>query len=121
LEGITHFRLEYPPGEKAPAQLTQALNNFRPDLVHVVGGGVRFLRFFNERITDDIPWIFTAHNVPPAERIFPRLYGNARLHYAIRNLLALPNVWTWHRFLKTARFRTVICHSQTVAGRLRAV
>jgi glycosyltransferase involved in cell wall biosynthesis len=120
LSGIAHFRLDYPPGENASTQLTQALNNFRPNLVHVVGGGGRFLEVCNQRITD-VPWIFTAHNVPPAERIFPRLYGNSRLHYAVRNLLALPSVSNWWRFLKTARFRSVICHSQTVANRLRAV
>ncbi|HET6246845.1 MAG TPA: glycosyltransferase family 4 protein [Tepidisphaeraceae bacterium] len=120
LTGIRHFRLDYPPGEKAPGQLADAMREFKPELVHVVGGGVRFLADCDKTMTQS-PWVFTAHNVPPAERIFPRLYGNTRLHYAVRNALAIPNVWSWAKYLKHSRFHTAICHSQTVARRLREV
>jgi glycosyltransferase involved in cell wall biosynthesis len=120
LTGIAHFKLDYPPGEQAPAQLARALAEFKPDLVHVVGGGVAFLNVCDRQITG-VPWVFTAHNVPPAERIFPRLFGSATLHYTVRNTLALPNVWYWARYLKSARFHTAICHSRTVAARLKEV
>ena len=120
LKGTTHYRLDYPPGDNAPRQLQTALAEFRPDLVHVVGGGVRFLAVCDQQIKD-VPWVFTAHNVPPAERIFPRLYGNAALHYAVRNMLAWPSVWSWKKYLKGAGFRLAICHSQTVMGRLKQV
>lgn len=120
LAGIAHFRLDYPPDNQAPEQLSRALAEFRPELVHVVGGGVKFLNVCDQQITT-VPWVFTAHNAPPAERIFPRLYRNSRLHYAVRNALTLPNVWYWARYLKNARFHTVICHSKTVAARLAEV
>ena len=120
LAGTRHFKLDYPPGQNAPRQLDAALEAFKPEIVHVVGGGVRFLSVCNERITA-VPWIFTAHNVPPAERIFPHLYGNARLHFAVRNLLAWPNVRSWAKYLKTSRFASAICHSQTVAKRVKEV
>lgn len=120
LSGIRHFRLDYPPAEQAPGQLSHALAEFRPQLVHVVGGGVNFLNVCNQQITT-APWVFTAHNVPPAERIFPRLYRSSRLHYAVRNALTFPNVWYWARYLKRAGFHTCICHSRTVATRLAKV
>ena len=120
LAGTRHYRLDYPPADQAPAQLQAALADFQPQLVHVVGGGVRFLADCDRAFTR-VPWLFTAHNVPPAERIFPRFHGNARLHYAVRNALALPNVWSWSRYVKSAKFMAVICHSQTVAGRLEQI
>src|SRR5579863_3749948 len=80
LKGTRHFRLDYPPAEKAPQQLAAALDEFKPEIVHVVGGGVRFLQDCDRSI-QKTPWVFTAHNVPPAERIFPHLYGNNALHY----------------------------------------
>ena len=94
------------------------MTKFRPDLVHVAGGPVRFLRACDRHITS-APWVFTAHNVPPAEHMFRRFYANAGVHYAVRNTLMLPKAWLWSRYLKTARFRAAFCHSQTVAGRLR--
>ena len=120
LLGTTHYRLDYPPGDQAPAQLSAALTAFHPDVVHVVGGGVRFLEVCAKQLAA-VPWLFTAHNVPPAERILARLHGNETLHYAARDLLALPSVFAWGKFLKSAGFCRVICHSQTVARRLKAV
>ena len=69
LSGIRHFRLDYPPGANAPRQLSHAVGEFQPQLVHVVGGGIWFLNVCDREITPT-PWVFTAHNVPPAERIF---------------------------------------------------
>jgi glycosyltransferase involved in cell wall biosynthesis len=120
LAGTRHFRLDYPPGDKAGAQVARAVAEFKPELVHVVGGGVRFLNACNEQL-DAIPWAFTAHNVPPAERIFPRLHGNSRLHYAVRNALSVPNVWAWSRYVKRGGFRLAICHSETVRKRLMKI
>ncbi len=88
--------------------------------MHVVGGGVRFLADCDRQFRH-VPWVFTAHNVPPAERIFGKFHRNGRLHYAIRNAIAMPSVWSWSRYVKTAGFRVAICHSQTVARRLQAV
>lgn len=121
LAGTRHFRLDYPPAEpRASQQVNDAVHAFAPDVAHVVGGGVRFLQVCETQLRA-LPWLFTAHNVPPAERIFPRLHGKPRLHYAIRNALALPNVVSWSRYLKRARFALAVCHSETVARRLADV
>ncbi|MDB5300549.1 MAG: hypothetical protein JWO87_2212 [Phycisphaerales bacterium] len=117
LAGTRHFRLDYPPGAKAPEQIARALAEFKPELVHVMGGGVRFIQTCDEQLAG-VPWVFTVHNVPPAERIFPRLHRNSRLHYGVRNLLALPNVWVWSRYLKRGRFRMAICHSEITRSRV---
>jgi glycosyltransferase involved in cell wall biosynthesis len=117
LAGTRHFRLDYPPGPNARQQVASALREFKPDLVHVLGGGIRFLVTCGEQF-EGVPWIFTVHNLPPAERIFPRLHNYPRLHYRVRNALAIPNVWAWSRFLKGGGFRLAICHSATVGARL---
>ncbi|MDB5289247.1 MAG: glycosyl transferase group 1 [Phycisphaerales bacterium] len=120
LADTRHFCLDYPPGDKAAGQVARAVAEFKPELVHVVGGGVRFLTTCSAQL-NGVPWAFTAHNVPPAERIFPRLHGNSRLHYAVRNALAVPNVWAWSRYVKRAGFRLAICHSETVRRRLTEI
>lgn len=120
IAGITHFPLDYPPSKQAATQVRNAVNVFRPDLVHVVGGGVGFLRRIDAAVSP-VPWVFTAHNVPPCERTFPTLYGHNVLHYVARNLKALPSVMVWKHFLANGGFRKVICHSATVSARLEAV
>ncbi|HZL36407.1 MAG TPA: glycosyltransferase [Tepidisphaeraceae bacterium] len=120
LAGTRHFRLDYPPGERAAGQADAAVAAFAPEVVHVVGGGIRFLATCDRQLRA-VPWVFTAHNVPPAERILSRFHGNSHLHYAVRNTLALPSVWSWRKFLKRGKFARTICHSNTVARRLEEV
>lgn len=117
--GIAHFPLNYPPSRLAPAQVRSAVDAFKPDIVHVVGGGVGFLRRIDAAVAP-VPWVFTAHNVPPCERTFPALFGHNQLHYIARDIKALPSVLLWKHFLANGGFRKVICHSSTVAGRLGA-
>lgn len=119
LAGIPHFRIDYPQSPAVESQVRDALAVFRPDVVHVIGAGIRFLEVF-ARALDDVPWTFTAHNLPPAERTFPRLFAHPRLYYAARNALALPSIRLWSRFLSRGSFARVICHSETVARRLVA-
>ena len=44
-------------------------SQFKPDCVHLVGGGIGFLRAV-DCLNLSVPWVFTAHNLPPFERIF---------------------------------------------------
>jgi glycosyltransferase involved in cell wall biosynthesis len=66
-----------------------------------------------------VPWVFTAHNLPPFERISNSFPGHNRLHYWVRDARAIPTVLTWKRFLRSGTFARVIAHSETVAGHLK--
>jgi glycosyltransferase involved in cell wall biosynthesis len=114
LSEVLHFPLEYPPGENARRQVGEAVEKFHPDCVHLVGGGIGFLRAVDS-LGLAVPWVFTAHNLPPFERIFNHAYGNNSLHYFLRDLRALPNVMAWKKFLRSGSFRNVIAHSSAVA------
>jgi glycosyltransferase involved in cell wall biosynthesis len=118
LSGIRHFHIDYPPRSGIDEQMSAAVAAFKPDLVHAAGGGVRFLRACDQALAGR-RWVFTTHNLPPSERIFKAFHGNEYLHYRIRNLIAKPSVWASCRFLKTSRYARAICHSQSVADRLR--
>jgi glycosyltransferase involved in cell wall biosynthesis len=118
LPNVRHFTLTYPPTPDAASQVRDAMSSFTPDVVHLVGGGVGLLRQLNA-VVPPVPWVFTAHNVPPAERSFPGLYGHNDLYYLVRDLRALPSTLIWKSFLRNASFRYVIAHSEAVAQRLR--
>ncbi len=117
ISGAVHFPLEYPPGQNAGRQVADAVAQFKPDCVHLVGGGIGFLRSVDS-LSLSVPWVFTAHNLPPFERIFPHVYGNNSLHYFLRGVRALPNVIAWKKFLRGGGFRNVIAHGSVVAGHL---
>ncbi len=119
LDGVQHFQFDYPPSGQVVAQARNAIFTFKPDVVHVLGGGIRFLRDMGT-LTSGLPWVFTAHNVPPNERTFPAFYGHNRLHYAARNAVAYPSVLTWRDFLSHGSFNAVISHSATVSSCLCA-
>jgi glycosyltransferase involved in cell wall biosynthesis len=116
---IQHFPVKYPPGRGAVGEIKAALETGRPDVVHAIGGGLRLLTACDAACAEaNVPWVCTVHNVPPAERIFPLLLRVPKLHYALRDALALPSTLAWRRFLRRGRFARAICHSETVAGRL---
>src|SRR2546421_333619 len=75
LSGIRHFHIDYPPGSDVGEQIGAAVAAFDPELVHVAGGGVRFLRAC-DRTLQGRKWVFTSHNLPPSERMFKALHGN---------------------------------------------
>lgn len=120
LAGVAHFKVDYPQTPAVESQVRDALAAFKPDVVHVIGAGIRFLETFDQALRGGgaAPWTFTAHNVPPAEKIFSRFFGHPGLYYAARNALAWPSVRLWSRFLRRGSFRHVVCHSDTVAKRL---
>ena len=118
LESVRHFPLKYPPTAESAGQVAAAVGDFKPDCVHVVGGGLNLLRPMDV-MKLAVPWVFTAHNLPPFERISNSFPGHNRLHYWVRNARAIPTVMTWKRFLRGGTFARVIAHSETVAGHLK--
>ncbi len=117
LAGVRQFPFTYPPGPAVADQVQAAVAAFNPTCVHVVGGGMNVLRPIDS-IGLAMPWVFTAHNLPPFERISSHFPGHDRLHYLVRNARAMPNVISWKRFLSRGTFARVIAHSRAVAGHL---
>ena len=119
LTGVRQFPIDYPPSGRAAEQVRAAMEAFAPDCVHVVGGGLNLLRPI-DTLGLPVPWIFTAHNLPPYERISPYFPGHDRLHYWVRDAKALPTVLAWKRLLRRGTFGRVIAHSRAVAEHLTA-
>ena len=117
LADVRRFPIDYPPSDRAGAQVRAAVAEFMPDCVHVVGGGLNLLRPM-DALSLAVPWVFTAHNLPPFERISPHFPGYDRLHYLVRDARALPTVLAWKRLLRRGTFSRVIAHSAGVAGHL---
>jgi glycosyltransferase involved in cell wall biosynthesis len=115
---LEHFPLNYPPTKNSAEQLKSAVAAFQPDVVHVIGGGINFLRQTDAAV-GEVPWVFTAHNVPPCERTYPGFYGHNILYYLARNMRGAPSALLWKFFLRYSGFRSVISHSHTVAARLQ--
>jgi glycosyltransferase involved in cell wall biosynthesis len=115
---LRHFPIHYPPDAEFGAKINAAVTDFKPDCVHLIGGGLNCLRPLNE-MGLAMPWMFTAHNLPPFEQISNYFLGHDRLHYLVRNARAFPATLLWKRLLRTGSFSRVIAHSQTVARHLR--
>ena len=118
LAGTRHFQIGYPPRKKAGDQLEYAISQFDPDVLHVIGGGIGFLSDA-QKLELKCPWIFTAHNVPPFERILHRIHRPERLHYLLRDLKSFPSIRQWKMFLRRSQFDRVIAHSDSVISSLR--
>jgi glycosyltransferase involved in cell wall biosynthesis len=117
LSDVRHFPIKYPPTKEVGASIKAAVDEFKPDCVHLVGGGLSVLRPLND-MGLKIPWYFTAHNLPPFEQISGWFFGHNRLYYLMRDARALPTTLLWKRLLRRGTFSKVIAHSQTVAGHL---
>ncbi|HLL90111.1 MAG TPA: glycosyltransferase, partial [Tepidisphaeraceae bacterium] len=119
--GVEHFPIDYPP---APATtgpaVAAAVAAFRPDVVHVIGGGLSFVRTA-ERAAAGVPCAVTVHNVPPAEQVGRFLYGWNGGHYLLRNARSLASAASWQWYLRAAsRFAKAVCHSELVYRRVVA-
>lgn len=113
LAGADHLPVPYPLPKHPDEYLAQAIRAYRPDVMHVIGGGVR-LMWAAHRVVPALPWVVTVHNVPPRERTARWLQGRNALHYPLRDLLALPSTQVWRRFLQRGNFHRAICHSDFV-------
>ena len=93
LVGIRHFKLDYPPGDKAPASLRRRSRHSRPNCA--CGWRGRAVPGSLQPEITAVPWVFTAHNVPPAGAFSRDSTATPRCIRLFRNALAWPNVWTW--------------------------
>ena len=110
--GVARFPITYPPGPAAHVEIAAAERAFRPDVVHVIGGGFRTIDA--TRRATRLPWLVTMHNLPPRERSAPLLHGRNTLHYATRTALALPSVALWAGIFRWRACPVIIVHSSSV-------
>ncbi len=114
LPDATYFHMPFPPPADADRIIGDAIAKFRPNAMHVMGGGVRLMQAA-QRAAERLPWVISVHNVPPAERTARWMQGRNALHYPLRNLLSLPSANVWRRFLRTGQFTRAVCHSAFIA------
>lgn len=114
-EAARHYPISVPTGAQLAHQLRAALDDFKPDVVHVIAMGSRG----TSRIAPMLrpyPWAFGCHSAPPHERIVPFLHGVESLHYAARSLRYAANTAAWRWLLSRRVMPHVIVHSKFVQG-----
>src|SRR4051794_32432207 len=47
LAGVPHFKVDYPQTPAVESQARAAIAAFKPDVVHVIGAGIRFMEAFD--------------------------------------------------------------------------
>jgi glycosyltransferase involved in cell wall biosynthesis len=107
------FHLDCPQNDQMSAQMATAVEQFRPDVCHVLAAGVKMIAAAADLFAGR-QWVLTVHSIPPAERRFAYFHDRNRLHYFFRDLRFLPNTLLWKRMFRRGGFARVICHSRHV-------
>ncbi|MFW6061165.1 MAG: glycosyltransferase family 4 protein [Phycisphaeraceae bacterium] len=116
-EAVEHFPMPYPPRARSfRERLSAIVPRFQPDVVHVLGGGLRVLQAVHAAVGHTRPWITTIHSIPPYERTGRWGHSHNALYYRTRNLASLPSAMLWRAHLGTASFTRAICHSPFVVN-----
>lgn len=123
---VQRFTLSFAPKRNATIrkEIRHALEVFKPDVVHVIGAGVRTARAVEAVCSrgpgaPPVPWAITLHNLCPREYDVPWCVGRNRRWRALRNLRYAPVTALWGGVLKRARYGAAICHSQHVVNLAR--
>jgi glycosyltransferase involved in cell wall biosynthesis len=111
---VKHFHLDRPVDGRLTGQLREAVNSFKPNLVHVMGLSVRGLTQLGP-LLKEIPWVLTCHSVPPYERKLAHLHWNENAHYAMRLVRFAPNAFAWKWLFRSGSVPHAIVHSQSTA------
>lgn len=112
-----HFPLTVPVSSRFAEEMRFAINEFRPDVVHLLACGVGKLGMA-KTVIGRIPWILTVHNLPPFERRLDWCFRNKSVHYLIRNARFLPNTLAWRRVFRRGLVPRVVVHSAEVGRRV---
>lgn len=114
----TVYTLDTSTKRSIDVSLSESINCFKPDIVHVTG--VRWpLVSRVDTVVRNLPWVLSVHNLPPFEARIKRFYGCNRIYYHARNARYFPNALLWAIGLRRWRFARVICHNRQVQSRLR--
>ena len=117
LEGtgaIPHFPLKLPVDNSLAEHLREAIDTFKPDLVHIMLLSIRGLVQIRP-LLKKIPWTVTCHSVPPYERKLPYLHWNETLYYAARFLRFATNTIAWNWIFRSGSIPHAIVHSPSTA------
>ncbi len=112
-EGIGHYAITLPVGERIIEELQAALAKFRPDIVHVMAMSAPGIARLQSLLATQA-WLFTCHSAPPYERKVAWFHANETLHYAARALRYLPNTLLWRWVLSRQVMPAVVVHSAFV-------
>ncbi|MEE9403907.1 MAG: glycosyltransferase family 4 protein [Algisphaera sp.] len=112
---VKRFTLSFAPKRSASIrhEIRIALKHFKPDVIHVIGAGVRTARAV-EKVCTQVPWLITLHNLCPHEYDVPWCVGKNRRWRFLRNLRFSPITQLWRGVLRRARYANAICHSQHI-------
>jgi len=99
--------------------LLESINDFNPDIVHVIAGLYPVVNRVN-KLVRHLPWLLSVHTLPPYEAGIGNFYGNNLAYYIVRNMRFLPNMFVWAASLRRWRYARVICYSTQVFSYLTA-
>lgn len=112
LKDLAHFPLAYPWDAASEHDLSKAIEDYAPDVIHVIGGGARLLTHVTTHAS--VPVILTIHCVPPFEQTAPAFFGMNAAYRTLRNAMRWPRHMLWSRLLSSGRFTHAITHSQAI-------
>jgi glycosyltransferase involved in cell wall biosynthesis len=103
------------PADRLRDIVSSAIDAFRPDVVHMIGGGAKTILATGRACGDaGIPWVMTVHNLPPHERAGRLFPGRNSLYYATRNAASVPTILAWRYLLARSGSSKIIVHSSFV-------
>jgi glycosyltransferase involved in cell wall biosynthesis len=112
-DAARHLRLSLPTGAAVATEVRRALDAMQPDVVHVMAMSSRGIARIAP-VLEGVPWLMTAHSLPPHERKLPHLHASDRLHYAARWLRFLPHAAAWKWLLRRQVVPQVVVHSEAM-------
>ena len=81
-EGVAHFLISLPIRDRLKKELEKAMQDFRPDVVHVVSMNSRGVQLL-ARILHAHRWVLTVHSLSPYERKLERFHSGEYLTFNI--------------------------------------
>lgn len=112
-EAARHLPLSLPTRASLAAELQRSLDATRPDVVHVMAMSSRGVAHIAPLLRD-VPWVMTAHSLPPHERKLPGWHASERLHYGARWLRFVPHATAWKWLLRRHVVPLVVVHSEAM-------
>lgn len=98
--------------------LSTAIRDFRPDVVHVLAVGIRKVPALTRELRN-VRWVLTVHSISPHEKKFSYFHGNETIHYALRDLQWLPQTLLSRSILKRSPVPRLIVHSEAMRRQLQ--
>ena len=117
-ESVQHFPLPLPIDRSLSLQLREAINAFKPDLVHVMAMSSRGIAQIAPLLRS-VPWVLTCHSVSPFERKLQYLHWNDTAHYAARSLRFAANTCGWKWLFRKGVISHAVVHSHYLEDTIR--